>query len=470
MRMAGACSAALAASGLSRVAAGAGRSDRPNVLFIAFDDMNDWVGCLGGHPNAKTPNIDRLARESLLFTNAHCAAPLCGPSRFSTMFSVRPSTSGIYGNSVGAIERSAEKRTSIHQALHENGYHTALLGKIYHGRIPGSALKHIDVLGDAFGGKKTYSVGPHPDRDVFTPAERKPLGKYFNYQAMDVDDEKFGDVLVRKWAVKQLQKDYDKPFFLSVGFFRPHAPWTAPKRFFDRFDKDKLTMPTIKKYDLEDLPAAAMQMIQGQPGDKYQTVTKNGLNRDFVHAYLACQAFADDQLGHLMAALKKSKHADNTIVVVWSDHGFHLGEKMRFTKNSPWEESSRTVLMVKAPGATKGGTKCDQPVSLMDMYPTICELTGTKLPAKLGGESLVSLLKDPTRTTGRAVVTTVGAGNHSVRSTRWRYIRYADGGEELYDHDADPNEWRNLAGNDAYADVKMKMKAHLPKKNTYRSR
>jgi iduronate 2-sulfatase len=381
------------------------------------------------------------------------------------MHSLHPATTHAHtnGSTLSKIDAYAREYPGIFRTLHSSGYHTALAGKVYHARPPEPSAPFISDLRIIRGGK-TYDQGPFPPRGMFTEEERKEVGGFFGIGAFN-NTVVFPDEQTRQWAVDKLKQDYDKPFFISVGFYRPHSPWTAPKRYFDLFDKNTIRLPAIKDDDWDDLPPLGKSIAQGVRGSnatKYRILKEKGLIRDFVHAYLACVAFADDQIGQLLDALEKSKYADNTAVVLWSDHGFHLGEKLRWAKTSVWEESTSSVLMMRVPGLTKPGSFCDQPVSLIDIYPTICELTKVPAPKHIQGIALTDLLKNPQEKTERCVVTSVGEGNFSIRSLNYRYIVYNDGTEEFYDRNKDPDEWHNVAGNPEYNSVKAQMKQWIP--------
>lgn len=424
------------------------RSAPPNVLFITVDDLNDWVGCLGGNPDARTPNLDRLAEESVLFRNAHCQVALCYASRASFMTGMYASTTGIYGNSSKSAADAYRRAKHLPVLFSEHGYRTMCMGKIYHN-------DH---------GKKAYwdEVGPKTLRWGPEPPEGRQFAKRFGKDAKDslawaaLDIEKGGmpDEQIATWAKEKLSSDYDQPFFLSLGFYKPHTPMTAPKRYFDQFEQDKLTLPTVLENDLDDVPEIGRRWVL----DRSKLIAEDAVQqysptyrRELVHAYHACVALIDDCIGQVLRKLDESPYGDNTIVVLCSDHGWHLGEKYHWRKWMPWEESTRSLLMVRVPkrlvsqGSFADNGVCERTVGLIDIYPTLTELCDLNPPEQLQGKSLQPLLKDPSSSWERPALTSTKAGNHTVRSERWRYIRYVDGSEELYDHDKDPNEWHNLA-------------------------
>ena len=445
------------AIGAAPMLAQSGSRSKQNVLFISIDDLNDWIGCLGGHPDAKTPNLDRLAARGVLFTNSHCNAPLCNPSRASIMTGLRPSTTGIYDN--GQPMRKSPviaKATTVTQHFRAHGYDVMGGGKIYHTAYPDAASW------DSYFPSQTKNK-PDDVRPQTVPANGIKGAANFDWGQVNVKDEEMGDAQVVAWASGELKKARTKPFFLACGIYRPHLPWYVPPRYFDAFVKGELKMPRVKDDDLDDVPPTGIKWAK--PNGDHATVVKSGKYRDAVQAYLACIHFADAQVGKLLDALDASPHAKNTIVVLWSDHGWHLGEKLHWRKFSLWEEATHNVLMMSAPGVTKPGGRCTRPVSLIDVYPTLCDLAGVPLRDELEGVTLRPLLTNPKAAWERPVVTTYFKDNHAVRSERWRYIHYADGGEELYDELADPQEWTNLAKKPEYAAVKQELSRWLPNVN-----
>jgi arylsulfatase A-like enzyme len=271
------------------------------------------------------------------------------------------------------------------------------------------------------------------------------------------------DARVVAWAAEYLARKHEKPFFLAVGLARPHLPWFVPRKYFDQYPAGSVALPEVKADDLEDVPPAARRMAR--PEGDHRDVVQNGRWKEAVAAYLASIAFADAMLGRLLAALDASPHAPNTIVVFWGDHGWHLGEKQHWRKLTLWEEAARVPLIIAAPGVTRAGARCERTVSLLDLYPTLVELCGLAARPGLEGASLLPLLRDPAAARERPAVTTCGFGNHAVRTERWRYIRYADGSEELYDHEKDPNEWTNFAACQSRAETKKELARWLPERD-----
>jgi len=436
---------------------------KPNVLFIAIDDLNDWIGALGGHPQARTPNLDRLAKRATLFTRAYCQAPACNPSRSSLMTGILPSTSGVYLNSQ-PWRAAMPNAVTLPQHFMKHGYWAGGSGKIYHGPFPDPSSWNRYWPSPT----KNKPNDPQPAK---RPVNGIPKAAHFDWGPVDVADEKMGDHQVADWVIGQLGRKRDKPFFLACGIYRPHLPWYVPQKYFDLFDAEKLTLPNVPDDDLDDIPTAGVKMAQPQ-GD-HARVLRHEQWRKAVHGYLAATAFADAQVGRVLDALDKSGQADNTIVVLWTDHGWHLGEKKHWRKFTLWEESARTPLMfvvpkslAKAlPGGTLADVRVDRPVGLIDIYPTLLDLCGLAANPANEGRSLAPLLADKNAKWQRPALTTHGRNNHGLRTARWRYIRYADGSEELYDHEADPNEWRNLADNPKLAKTKKRLAKWLPNTN-----
>ncbi|AMV31060.1 Arylsulfatase [Pirellula sp. SH-Sr6A] len=427
--------------------------EKPDILFIAVDDLNDWVGHLGGHPQSKTPNIDRLVARGMSFRNAHCAAPACNPSRAALMSGMRPWETGIYTNGDPAQDVLKDVVT-INRHFLANGYRTLGAGKIYH---------NFAAEGRKDGWTEWKGLFPSPrERDTNLTGMNKG---HFDWGPLDAKLEEMGDYKLTDWAVNQLQTaPLEQPLFLAVGYVKPHLPWYVPREYFDRFPLSTIQIPSVLESDLSDVPSAGVKMAT-QGGD-HAAVLKADQWKKGVQAYLATISFLDDQVGRLLDGLENSPRKNKTIVVWWTDHGWHLGEKQHWRKFSLWEESTRTSFAIAAPGVTNASARCDAPVDYTNLYPTLCELAGLEVPGHVKGLSLVNLLKDPNSDWDSIAVCSHGRGNHSARDSRYRYIRYADGSEELYDHANDPNEWTNIANDPSKRGIKAKLEQAFPTSET----
>jgi arylsulfatase A-like enzyme len=471
----------------------AAENSKPNVLFIAIDDLNDWIGPLHGHPQVKTPNIDRLARRGMVFSNAHCATPICNPSRAAVFGGRQPFETGIYGNT-GDIRTVRPDLLLIPQHFKQAGYRTYGTGKLLHHKstglfdeefYPEQRWSPFEPRAVDYAAEELPSKGSDNPRHVTTlkgrqvilplnrmPSDRAPNtpgGESFDWGPLDVDDSDMGDGQIADWAVRQLHALPSQPWFLAVGFYRPHIPLFAPKKYFDLYAGMDIKRPETRADDLDDLgPFARAWATRPFSAGAHATVAKYGQWEAAVRAYLACVSFVDAQIGKILDALDASRGAENTVIVLWSDHGWHLGEKEHWGKWTGWQRATRSPLII-APaktglaGGLKRGESCTEPVSLIDLYPTLIDLCGLPSRAGLSGQSLVPLLRNPTSVTGRHVLTTFDPGNYSVNSKRWHYIRYTDGSEELYDSINDPNEWNNLAGQPAFQRIQKELADHLPK-------
>lgn len=448
-------------AGLVSFAACASAGEKPNVLFIAIDDLNDWVGPLAGHPMAQTPAMDRLAKRGTTFTNAHCQSPLCNPSRTSLMTGLRPSSTGVYGLAPWFRDLPEMKPVvSLPQHFRNNGYEAATGGKIYHGGANPRKLKNeFDVIGRVGG------VGVKPPKKLVDTPAKHPL---VDWGVFDHVDEDKGDYGVASWAVEQIQRDHEKPFFLAAGFFLPHVPCYATQKWFNLYPNDESVIPEILKGDRADTPRYSWYLHWKLPEPRRKFLVDDGEQINIVRSYLACISFVDAQVGRILDALEASGHADNTVVVLWSDHGWHLGEKDITGKNTLWSESTRVPLIFAGPGVAENAN-CAQPAELLDMYPTLTELCGLPKPPQGEGLSLVPQLEEASTKRDRPAITTHNRNNHGVASQQWRYITYADGTQELYDREADPNEWKNLVADKAglakYADVVAEHRQWLPDVN-----
>lgn len=457
---------------------------RPNVLFIAVDDLNDWIGALGGHSQAVTPNLDRLFTRGTLFTNAHVPAPVCNASRHAVMTGRHPASTGWYGTvNMRDIERTyadvLADRLPMPTYFRESGYKTLAAGKIFHTGVQDFDYPYWDVHRDADYGFRSDALsnshfGPYPEMRGAIAIKNggRVRGDTLSWEALEAERvpmEGMPDEQLAAWAVHQLGQRQEKPFFLAVGFLRPHVPYTAPKRFFEMYPLESVILPEVPEDEMQDIPLYGKAMAYGTlpRGDHREVIDMSPTYwRELVRAYLACVTFVDEQIGKVIDALDASEHAGNTIIVLWSDHGQHLGEKKHWRKQALWEESTRVPLFISYPGMPRRGLSNNCPVSLLDIYPTLSALTG--LPEQvLDGVNIRSLIDDPAAERGRPVVSTRYARNHAVRSQNWRFIRYRDGSEELYNHTVDPEEHTNLAGDPGYTDIIEAHRKYLPTVNAF---
>lgn len=421
--------------------ANAAKPKRPNVLMISIDDLNDWTGHLGGHPQAKTPHLDSVAARGTSFTNAHCQAPLCNPSRTSLFTGLRPSTTGVYAlNPWFRQEEKYADLVTLPQAFERQGYITLACGKNYHDAYPPAEDRRDGVEFTKWGTHGGYTAFP-PEPFVKTPGGNKLV----DWGPFPASDEGLHEYQVADWAIEQIKHPPQAPFFLCVGFRRPHVPCYAPQKYFDLFPEETLIVPDAPADDRDDTPRFSWYLHWDLPEPRLKWLDEAGERKSLVRAYLASLAYTDAQVGRVLAALKESGLENETIVVVWSDHGWHLGEKLITGKNTLWEPSTRVPFLLAGPGVT-AGARCGEAVELLDLYPTLLDLCGLPPREGLEGQSLLPQLRDAKTSREAPAITTHGPGNHGVRDERWRYIRYADGSEELYDLEADPEELNNLAG------------------------
>ena len=429
--------------------------EKPNVVLIAVDDLNDWIGVLGGHPQAKTPHMDRLAQRGILFSNAHCQAPVCNPSRASVMTSLYPSTSGIYFLNPDITESPvASKNTVMPKRFQQEGYNVFAAGKIFHNG-KGINETHIPNYAGQFGG-----FGPMPDHKIST----FPGHPLWDWGVYPERDDQMPDYQIASWAEKKLAEKQDKPFWMGVGFYRPHVPQFAPQKWFDMYPLETLQLPTTIKDDLDDISSYGIAITRlKHVSPSYEWVTENDAWKPLVQSYLACVSFVDEQIGRVLTSLDNGDYGDNTYIVLFSDHGFHLGEKERFAKRSLWEDGARVPLIIIGPGIPKGKI-CTKPVQLLDIYPTLLELSNLNPDPKHEGNSLVPLLKNTEAKWPHYARTSFGPGNYAIVSDGYRFIQYTDGSEEFYDHSSDPNEWHNVINDPKYIKTVQQHRAQVPKK------
>ncbi len=452
---------------LLAAAAAPAQTTPPNILFISVDDMNDWVGCLRGYPGVSTPNIDRLAKRGALFADAHCAAPVCNPSRTALFTGLRPSTSGIYNND--QYWRPALPDTdTIPAYFKKHGYHVAGAGKVLHhvaGFNPPDQWDEfqLQVFDDPWYRRADWYPWntriPAPKNHPYNGI--KNFVGEFEWGVLEQPEDQYGDQKAVAFARDFLQRKHTKPFFLAAGMWHPHIPMYSPQKYWDLYNGDKTRLPEVRADDLDDVPAVGKEFAAVRREELERIIHEDKL-KEFVHAYLAAISFADALVGEVLDALEGSAYANNTLIVFWSDNGWHLGEKQHVHKSTLWQRSTHVPLIIAGPGVQAAGTTRTQPVSLLDLYPTMVEIAGLPKNPRLDGTSLVPLLRNP-QAKRPPTVSTYLPGNHAVVSEKWRYIVYHDGGEELYDRKADPNEFTNLAGNPKFAKVKAEMAKYAPK-------
>ena len=422
--------------------------ERPNVLFIAVDDLRDWIGYFGRNPQARTPNYDRLARMGTAFTRAYCASPVCNPSRSALMSGLRSSTTGVYENNIDFRPLIPPERM-LTTAFRQAGYFVHGAGKIYHESY-----------------RRRSEWDDYLDKEGANP--KVPAGQSegvggIKFAALDCRDEDIPDWGIADYAIASLRRRHEKPFFLAVGFHKPHMPWNVPRKYFDLFPLEGIQLPPHLAGDLDDVPPAGVRMAA--PGKDHALMLQSGRWKEAVQAYLATIAYCDMNLGRLLDAFEQSPYRDNTIVCLWGDHGWHLGEKEHWRKFALWEEATRAPLIWIVPGLTRPGTICARTVDFMSIFPTLTDLCGIPTPAHNEGVSIRALLADPQAPWTGHALTTHKYRNHAVRTPEWRYIRYANGDEELYDERTDPNEWTNLAARPDQAARKAELARFLPVKD-----
>lgn len=408
-------------------------ADRPNLLLISIDDLNDWTGCLGGHPQAWTPNIDRLAQRGTLFTNAHCQSPVCNPSRVSMLTGRYPHSTGVYFLSPPLTAAPAlEGVLTLPERFAQNGYRTMAVGKIFHGQDK----RFFHEYGGSNGG-----MGPRPQKKISQP-HGHPL---WDWGAYPDSDEAMPDRKAAKWAIEKLGREYERPFLLAVGFYRPHVPMYAPQKWFDMHPREAVQLPVVRRDDRDDLSPYAIDLTNlNHVSPAHQWVQEAGQWDHAVQAYLASVSFVDHCVGLVFDALEAGPHDRNTIVVLFSDHGFHLGEKQHWAKRTLWEDGTRVPLVIAAPDFPSA-RRSPRPAELLDVFPTLLELADLPPDSAQEGQSLVPLMRNPMAEWNYPALTSFGPGNYSVRSARYRLIQYRDGSREFYDHQNDPHEWSNLA-------------------------
>mgnify|MGYP006077823773 CR=1 FL=1 len=427
-------------------------SSKPNILMISIDDLNDWTSFLGGHPQALTPHMDKLAKQGRVFANAHCAIPVCSSSRVSVMSGVAATTHGSYelGPAYEELPTLTDVPT-IQRHFKDNGYTTLVGGKVLHHGFQDRLAADVDR---SLGRYK----GARPKKMMNLPAG---WSKAWDWGAYPENDSELGDFQLAETAAEVLQENFENPFFITLGFFRPHVPLYVPPKWFDLYDVERITLPENPMSDLEDLPGNFLAINEYALAPRNKDVLEHRMQRSMTQAYLASISFVDHCVGIVLDALESSPHSDNTIIVLWSDHGFHLGEKQHWAKRTLWEESTRVPLLISGPGIQPGDT-CTEPASLIDIYPTLVELCQAPGNPHLEGISLVPQLNDPAEPRDQPAITSAYFGNHSIRTRDWRLIAYEDGAKELYDHRVDQDEFHNLAGDPAYKEIVEQLSQWVP--------
>jgi len=459
---------------------------KPNILFISVDDLNNWIEPLGGHRQAKTPNLLKFSKQAVNFTHAYCASPSCNPSRTALMTGKHPYVTGLYTNP--QIWRHVlPNEVTLGEYFKQAGYWVGGAGKIFHNNMPDprswhdyypSKIKHMPEYYlpayDPTSNSKYFTKTDNEIREddpkgvTFNMPVFKEMYIAFDFKELPYNTEKTGDYSSVKWVCDQLKKKHEKPFFLACGLYRPHLPWYVPEEFYKKFPLETVQLPEIYKDDLVDLPDTA-RLIAARGGNYHKHVIKAGLWKKAVQGYLAAINYADHLVGQLLKSLEESGYADNTIVVIYSDHGWQLGEKQHWRKFALWQNVINTVLMIKVPKGTAGlplgsqnGTACHRNVSLVDIFPTLTELCGLKPKDGITGNSLTPLLGDPSVEWDYPVITSLGDIHYSIIKDHWHYINYNGTEEELYNLKEDPEEWHNLAADASHENIKQQLKKIIP--------
>lgn len=450
----------------------------PDVLFIAIDDMNDWVGALGGKYQAKTPNIDALAARGMIFTNAHVPGTSCTPTRTALLTGMSPFRSGLYSHEIDWRKTpGVQDVTTLPRHFRNNGYRTVGAGKLFHAHtytIRGArGQQDIKAWDDYFPSLQRQLTdeiypadGQNKNRKIDNPARGGGVKTgWFDFHPVTAMDSAMGDGQVASWIVEQLKLPTDGPRFTAAGIYRPHLPWYTPAKYFDLYPQSEIKLPPYLENDRDD--TAVKEEYNKEPGlgfDAMPRLSEPAPDKVLgaLQAYLASISFSDAIVGEIIKGLDESGRADNTIIVLWSDHGFHLGEKDTWGKFTLWERTTHVPFIVVAPGITKAGSKSNEAVSLQSIYPTLTDLAGLERPKHVDGTSLRPLLENPDSNWDEVAITAVEYGSYSVRDDDFRYIVYKDGGEELYDHRTDPNEWTNVVSKPKYSETLENLRRKLP--------
>jgi arylsulfatase A-like enzyme len=448
-------------------------SDAPNVLFIALDDCNDWLGFLGNHPGTITPNLDALAAKSLSFTNAYCVAPMCNPARTGIMFGRQPFTVGVYDHSNESFTNyfaMAKQTPSLVDDMWASGYEVIGAGKVFNdAEMPRwNNYRATDYWADYFD-RKPPTEPDRYDPNWLSPYDGKPegMGENMTIDMMDFgpsgrtrDTDPEGQASI--WVADRLKDDHKEPFFLAYGAICTHLPWRIPQQYFDMHPLDRVVLPPYLPEDLNDLSAYAKLKII-DTNHVFARLVQDKIWPQAVQAYQAAITYADDCVGRVLDQLAHSPYADNTIVVLWSDHGFHMGEKLHIEKFTIWEQGTHVPFLLHTPDKYNSAQTFDKPVSTLNVGPTLMDLVGGKVHATTHeGRSILPMLANPESAGEHPPVMTWQPGNHAVRKDQWRYIRYVTGDTELYDHSNDPDELNNLASNPDTKDIRDQLDKYLP--------
>jgi len=434
---------------------------KPNVLFIILDDMCDWAKYLGGNNQAITPNLDKLAARGVNFSNAYAAVPLSNPSRTAILTGIQPFETGVSNNETKIADFPlANNSLMMPQHFKNNGYTTICSGKVFHTKPTTDIMKNMwDDMTSIDGG-----VTPYVKNSILPLNLKWDLRDFEEWTGPDTD---FPDVVNSQKIIDFISESHDKPFFAAMGFYRPHMPWTAPKRYFDLYDINQIRRPLILEDDLSDLPKYAVDYFIGTDARNNQKLLSQSGNwwEQLIRAYLACVSFADDRVGLIVDALEKSPYADNTLIVLLGDNGFHHGEKERWGKSALWREACHVPLLIIPPKNDVRISKgiCPSVVSLIDLYPTlidICHLP--KIEHQLAGNSLMPLLSDVNTVWNKPSISASTPGNFAVHSNNWNLIKYVNNSYELYNINEDENEFVNLANNPEYKTLVDSLSSFLP--------
>ena len=456
---------------------------QPNIVFISIDDLNDWVGFLG-YEQVKTPHMDRLAARGFSFSNAHCPAPVCGPSRTAILSGMRPVTSGIYDNNI-KFSRDLPQVVSLPEHFKKNGYQVYGIGKLFHGSTANVPTTAFDAYGGKLGSAAPFTSSDlqiskqNPYHEISKlgktfklPLNGMPADRYwsrantFDWGPVDLPDSLFSDRQSVDWSIDKLHKIKDQPFLLTLGFERPHQPLFNPKRFHDMYPLTEVELPKTPADDLRDLPQRAKQLaLYPKTSGKHETVVKYEQWENAVASYLASVSFVDELVGDLVKALETLKLNKNTWIVLWSDHGWHLGEKSHWGKATGWYRSTRVPFLIIPPAGSTDYNKAIEiknMVNLLDLAPTLADIAGIPKKISWEGRSLMPLLSEEASDWEEVSLTTFSIGSHTISTPDWQLISYFDGSFELYDLVNDPNQFKNIADLPESKIVVEQLKKHIP--------